>query len=73
MNRVPTLSGIALSTLLLSSALLTPNAIAAATGLYDRAAHGDVTQFGGARRLTEDQTQALRDSLSNKTVKMSFC
>ncbi|SUP86293.1 alkaline phosphatase [Yersinia pseudotuberculosis] len=75
MNRVPTLSGIALSsaialsTLLLSSALLTPNAIEAATGLYDRAAHGDVTQFGGARRLTEDQTQALRDSLSNKTVK----
>ncbi|CNB55176.1 alkaline phosphatase [Yersinia similis] len=69
MNRVPTLSGIALSTLLLSSTLLTPNAIAAATGLYDRAAHGDVTQFGGARRLSEDQTQALRDSLSNKTVK----
>ncbi|CNH50858.1 alkaline phosphatase [Yersinia aldovae] len=68
-NRVSTLSGIALSTLLLSSALFTPNAIAAATGLYDRAAQGDVTQFGGARRLTGDQTQALRDSLSNKTVK----
>ncbi|MBS0055852.1 alkaline phosphatase [Yersinia sp. Marseille-Q3913] len=63
------LSAIALSTLMLSSALFTPNAIAAATGLYDRSAQGDVTQFGGARRLTGDQTQALRDSLSNKTVK----
>lgn len=63
------LSVIALSTLMLSSALFTPNAIAAATGLYDRSAQGDITQFGGARRLTGDQTQALRDSLSNKTVK----
>ncbi|CFQ27663.1 alkaline phosphatase [Yersinia bercovieri] len=63
------LSVIALSTLMLSSTLFTPNAIAAATGLYDRSAQGDITQFGGARRLTGDQTQALRDSLSNKTVK----
>ncbi|CNK76455.1 alkaline phosphatase [Yersinia alsatica] len=68
-NRISTLSGIALSTLILSSSLFVPNAVAAATGLYDRSAHGDVTQFGGARRLTGDQTQALRDSLSNKTVK----
>ncbi|CNB70370.1 alkaline phosphatase [Yersinia intermedia] len=68
-NRVSTLSGIALSTLILSSSWFTPNAIAAATGLYDRSARGDITQFGGARRLTNDQTQALRDSLSNKTVK----
>lgn len=63
------LSVIALSTLMLSSTLLTPNAVAAATGLYDRSAQGDITQLGGARRLTGDQTQALRDSLSNKTVK----
>lgn len=63
------LSVIALSTLMLSSAVFTPNAIATATGLYDRSAQGDITQFGGARRLTGDQTQALRDSLSNKTVK----
>lgn len=63
------LSAIALSTLMLSSTLLTPNAVAAATGLYDRSAQGDITQLGGARRLTGDQTQALRDSLSNKTVK----
>ncbi|OVZ97868.1 alkaline phosphatase [Yersinia frederiksenii] len=63
------MSGIALSALILSSSIFVPNAVAAATGLYDRSAHGDVTQFGGARRLTSDQTQALRDSLSNKTVK----
>ncbi|OVZ76748.1 alkaline phosphatase [Yersinia intermedia] len=63
------MSGIALSTLILTSSWFTPNAIAAATGLYDRSAQGDITQFGGARRLTNDQTQALRDSLSNKTVK----
>ncbi|WP_145595343.1 alkaline phosphatase [Yersinia aleksiciae] len=68
-SRRKRLSAIALSTLMLSSAVFTPNAIAAATGLYDRSAQGDVTQFGGARRLTGDQTQALRDSLSNKTVK----
>ncbi|MGP2409433.1 alkaline phosphatase [Yersinia sp. 2553 StPb PI] len=68
-NRVSTLSGIALSTLILTSSLFTPNAVASATGLYDRSAKGDITQFGGARRLTGDQTQALRDSLSNKTVK----
>ncbi|CFQ45429.1 alkaline phosphatase [Yersinia aleksiciae] len=68
-SRRKLLSAIALSTLMLSSAVFTPNAIAAATGLYDRSAQGDVTQFGGARRLTGDQTQALRDSLSNKTVK----
>lgn len=40
-NRVSTLSGIALSTLILSSSLFAPNAIAAATGLYDRSAHGE--------------------------------
>ncbi|EEQ04206.1 Alkaline phosphatase H [Yersinia rohdei ATCC 43380] len=54
---------------MLSSSLFTLNAVAAATGLHDRSAQGDVTQFGGARRLEGDQTQALRDSLSNKTVK----
>ncbi|CQI88472.1 alkaline phosphatase [Yersinia rohdei] len=68
-NRISTLSSIALSTLMLSSSLFTLNAVAAATGLHDRSAQGDVTQFGGARRLEGDQTQALRDSLSNKTVK----
>ncbi|WP_338637408.1 alkaline phosphatase [Erwinia persicina] len=36
---------------------------------YQRAAQGDITQPGGARRLTEDQTEALKASLSNTTAK----
>lgn len=35
----------------------------------DRAATGDITAVGGARRLTGDQTQMLRASLSNKPAK----
>ncbi|MCX2498261.1 alkaline phosphatase [Plesiomonas shigelloides] len=42
---------------------------AAGPKIEHRAAQGDVTQFGGARRLTEDQTAALRASLSDKQVK----
>ncbi|MDR0218540.1 MAG: alkaline phosphatase [Enterobacteriaceae bacterium] len=34
-----------------------------------RSAHGDITQFGGARRLTQDQTNALKAALSNKKAK----
>ncbi|MBD2814638.1 alkaline phosphatase [Xenorhabdus sp. Flor] len=34
-----------------------------------RLAHGDITQFGGARRLTKDQTDALKAALSNKKAK----
>lgn len=37
--------------------------------LENRAAQGDITTPGGARRLTGDQTAALRDSLSDKPVK----
>lgn len=37
--------------------------------LIDRAAKGDITAPGGARRLSADQTEMLRASLSNKTVK----
>jgi len=37
--------------------------------LENRAAQGDITQFGGARRITDDRTEALRASLSNKTAK----
>lgn len=46
-------------------------AVAHAAGpkIEHRAAQGDVTQFGGARRLTEEQTAALRASLSDKQVK----
>ncbi|EHK8249819.1 alkaline phosphatase [Escherichia coli] len=37
--------------------------------LENRAAQGDITAPGGARRLTADQTAALRDSLSDKPAK----
>ena len=37
--------------------------------LTDRSAHGDITQFGGARRLDGNLTPALRASLSNAPVK----
>lgn len=36
---------------------------------YSRAAHGDITQPGGARRLTEDQTAALKASLNSNQAK----
>ena len=35
------------------------------TVLDNRAALGDITQQGGARRLSADQTEALRASLNN--------
>lgn len=35
----------------------------------NRAAQGDLTQYGGARRITSDRTDALRASLNNKTAK----
>ncbi len=37
--------------------------------LENRAAQGDITAPGGARRLTGDQIAALRDSLSDKPAK----
>lgn len=37
--------------------------------LHNRAAKGDITQPGGARRLTEDQTAAIRASLNEKPAK----
>ena len=37
--------------------------------LSDRAAKGVITEQGGARRLSGDQTAALKASLSDKTVK----
>lgn len=40
--------------------------------LENRAAQGDITAPGGARRLTGDQTAALRDSLSDKPAKYYF-
>ena len=57
-----------LSTLLCSSAFAdeTP---ANAAGLSERAARGNIVEPGGARRLSGDQTAALKASLSDKTVK----
>ncbi len=40
--------------------------------LENRAAQGDITAPGGARRLTGDQTAALRDSLSDKPGKKYY-
>lgn len=48
--------------------LVAANAIAA-DGDYNRRAQGDLTEPGGARRLTTDQTEFLKASLSNKTAK----
>lgn len=56
----------------LFSTLLTPAIYAdtsSAAVLNNRAAHGDISTPGGARRLTGDQTTALRDSLNNKPAK----
>jgi alkaline phosphatase len=38
------------------------------SSLENRAAQGDLTQPGGARRITGDQTEAIRASLNNKTA-----
>lgn len=39
------------------------------TVLENRAAQGDITTQGGARRLSADQTDAIRSSLNNKPAK----
>ena len=54
------------SLLMLAGSALAQTAPAAAD---TRAAHGDITQFGGARRLTGDLTEALKQSLSDKPAK----
>ncbi|WP_411704474.1 alkaline phosphatase [Edaphovirga cremea] len=60
----------------LSAVLFTPTGFAHAQGntisaeeLTHRAARGDITEPGGARRLSGDQTAALKASLSDKRVK----
>ncbi|SUC38407.1 alkaline phosphatase [Proteus mirabilis] len=35
----------------------------------DRAAKGNITEFGGARRITSDQTEALKAALNNHQAK----
>jgi alkaline phosphatase len=57
-----------LSALLCSSAFADETQ-ANAAGLSERAARGNIVEPGGARRLSGDQTAALKASLSDKTVK----
>lgn len=57
-----------LFTLSLLASLTTTSALAESAS-YQRAAIGDITQHGGARRLSGDQTEALKASLSNSTAK----
>ncbi|MRS20897.1 alkaline phosphatase [Enterobacteriaceae bacterium RIT692] len=59
---------IPLFTVTLLASLIATSAVAG-DAQYSRAATGDVTEHGGARRLTGDQTEALKASLSNSTAK----
>jgi alkaline phosphatase len=59
---------IPLFTVTLLASLIATSAVAE-DAEYSRAATGDVTEHGGARRLTGDQTEALKASLINSTAK----
>lgn len=59
---------IPLFTVTLLASLIATSAVAE-DAQYSRAASGDVTEHGGARRLTGDQTEALKASLINSTAK----
>ncbi|CAI1115595.1 alkaline phosphatase [Serratia entomophila] len=65
---VSLIAGAVLSALLCSSAIA-DDAQTDSAGLTDRAARGNIVEPGGARRLSGDQTAALKASLSDKTVK----
>lgn len=58
---------LALLSLLASPAIYAESSVAPV--LESRAAQGDISAPGGARRLTGDQTAALRDSLNDKPAK----
>lgn len=62
------IAGAVLSALLCSAAFADETPVNAA-GLSERAARGNIVEPGGARRLSGDQTAALKASLSDKTVK----
>lgn len=55
-------------TLSFIATVLSANALADVAA-YNRAAQGDITQPGGARRLTQDQTEALKASLNSNKAK----
>jgi alkaline phosphatase len=57
-----------LFTLCLVASVISSSAIAD-IATYTRAAQGDITQPGGARRLTGDQTDALKASLNSNKAK----
>ncbi|WP_058973481.1 alkaline phosphatase [Type-D symbiont of Plautia stali] len=59
---------IPLFTVSLLASLITASAVAD-DATYSRAANGDITEHGGARRLSGDQTEALKASLINTTAK----
>jgi len=59
---------IPLFTVSLLASLIATSAVADTT-TYSRAATGDITEHGGARRLSSDQTEALKASLINTTAK----
>ncbi|CAI0901671.1 Alkaline phosphatase precursor [Serratia proteamaculans] len=65
---VSLIAGAVLSALLCSAAFADETPVNTA-GLYERAARGNIVEPGGARRLSGDQTAALKASLSDKTVK----
>lgn len=62
------IAGAVLSALLCSTAFADETPVNTA-GLSERAARGNIVEPGGARRLSGDQTAALKASLSDKTVK----
>ncbi|MBV4365192.1 alkaline phosphatase [Erwinia phyllosphaerae] len=51
------------------AATLLSTALCVQAADYNRAAQGDITQPGGARRLQEDQTEALKASLNSNKAK----
>ncbi|MBS0880703.1 alkaline phosphatase [Pantoea sp. JGM49] len=59
---------IPLFTVSLLASLIATSAVADTT-TYSRAATGDITEHGGARRLSSDQTEALKASLVNTSAK----
>ncbi|CAI1216366.1 alkaline phosphatase [Serratia quinivorans] len=65
---VSLIAGAVLSALLCSAAFADETPVNTAS-LYERAARGNIVEPGGARRLSGDQTAALKASLSDKTVK----
>lgn len=65
MKPMKSLIAVTISTLLAGTAF----PVIAASATQDRTAQGNITEFGGARRLSSEQTDAMKASLSNQQVK----